>query len=90
MMRDLGVEVRIEVIQDSTAAKGTVSRIGIGKIKHLDVGWLWIQEIVKLGLVKLVKIDGKENPSDILTKPISSSEAGRVIAKCGLVLSGRK
>ena len=39
LLDDLGFQVKVEVIQDSTAAKGTASRAGIGKIKHLDVGW---------------------------------------------------
>ena len=39
LLADLGFQVKVEVVQDSTAAKGTASRAGIGKIKHLDVGW---------------------------------------------------
>ena len=34
LLADLGMAVKIEVVQDSTAAKGTATRIGIGKIKH--------------------------------------------------------
>ena len=49
LLADLGFEVEVEIIGDSTAAKGTASRAGIGKIKHLDVGWLWIQATVKKG-----------------------------------------
>ena len=51
LLADLGVTVSIEVITDSSAAIGTASRIGIGKIKHLDVGWLWIQDLVKQGKI---------------------------------------
>ena len=53
LIADLGLEVRVEVIQDSTQAKGAATRIGIGKIKHLDTGWLWIQEVVKAGVITL-------------------------------------
>ena len=41
----MGFEVTVEVVQDSTAAKGMAPRAGIGKVKHLDIGWLWIREI---------------------------------------------
>ena len=74
LLDDLGFRVKVEVIQDSTAAKGTASRAGIGKIKHLDVGWLWIQLTVKKVDIKLMKIDGKVNPADLLTKPKSVKE----------------
>ena len=78
LLADLGFEVKIEVVQDSTAAKGTASRAGIGKIKHLDVGWCWIQQIVEKGEFKLIKIDGTKKPADPLTKPKSAKEMGRL------------
>ena len=54
LLADLGFEVEVEIIGDSTAAKGTASRAGIGKINHLDVGWLWIQATVKKGDIKFL------------------------------------
>ena len=74
----MGFEVSVEVIQDSTAAKGMASRAGVGKVKHLDIGWLWIQEIVKIRAIILKKIDGKYNPADFLTKPKSVKEMSRL------------
>ena len=90
LLADLGVAVKVEVVQDSTAAKGTATRIGIGKIKHLDTGWLWIQEVVKAGMVTLKKINGKVNPADLLTKPKSAAEAIRLTSALGYSLTIRK
>ena len=78
LLKDMGFEVTVEVIQDSTAAKGMASRAGVGKVKHLDIGWLWIQEIVKIRAIILKKIDGKHNPADFLTKPKSVKEMSRL------------
>ena len=78
LLADLGFQVKVEVVQDSTAAKGTASRAGIGKIKHLDVGWCWIQQTVEKGDIKLVKIDGAIKPADFLTKPKSAKEMARL------------
>ena len=83
LLLDLGITVTVEVITDSSAAMGTASRIGIGKIKHLDVGWLWIQDLVKQGRVVLRNINGKVNPADLLTKPKSAAEAVRLSASVG-------
>ena len=77
LMADMGVEVKVEVIQDSTSAKGTLSRSGIGKIKHLDTNWLWVQEVVRTRGVRLIKIDGTINPADVVTKPTSYHEVNR-------------
>lgn len=79
LMRDLGIEVKIEVIQDSNSAKGTLSRNGVGKIKHLDTNYLWAQEVVKKRQVTLVKMDGTQNPADVLTNPSSVQE---VVRRC--------
>ena len=42
--RDLGIEVLIRLHVDASAALGIVERRGVGRVRHLDVGSLWIQE----------------------------------------------
>jgi hypothetical protein len=86
LLKDMGIEVKLEVITDSSAAKGTASRMGIGKVKHLDTGWMWIQESVKKGQISIKKINGKFNPADMLTKPKSAAEAVRLSYAVGYKL----
>ncbi len=68
LLRDLGVEAQLRLWTDSSAAIGICSRQGLGKLRHLDTHTLWIQQAVRAGRVDLRKIDGEENPADILTK----------------------
>ena len=49
-------------------------RLGIGRVRHLAVGQLWIQELVQDEVLDLYKVKGEENPADLLTKPL-----GRVV-----------
>lgn len=44
---------------------------GDGKVKHLYTRFLWMQEVVRKGLVKLGKILRSNNAADVITKPIS-------------------
>ena len=90
LLADLGITATIEIITDSTAAKGTASRVGIGKIKHLDVGWFWIQDFVKNRDIVLMKINGKVDPADLMTKPKSAAEAVRLTMAVGYGLIIRK
>ena len=53
---------------DSSAAKSFVSRRGLGKMRHLEVRDLWLQEEVLKGCVKVEKIPGESNPADLMTK----------------------
>ena len=69
LMEDLGWEARIRVWVDSSAAKAIASRIGLGKIRHLEVKFLWLQQMVKDGKVEVRKVRGDKNPADLLTKP---------------------
>ena len=53
---------------DATAAIGMVHRLGLGKVRHLTVGDLWIQHHVRSGKIRVSKMSGLENPSDAQTK----------------------
>ena len=74
VMNDLGWGVKVRIWVDSATAKSVASRIGMGKIRHMEVKFLWVQEAVKLRRVEVRKIPGVKNPADIQTKPKSSNE----------------
>ena len=59
---------------DSEAAKSFVSRRGLGRMRHIEVRELWLQEEVRKGLVTVAKVSGKENPADLMTKFLGKAE----------------
>ena len=67
---DLGVKLRIALCTDSSAAVGICRRAGIGRVRHLAAGQLWIQELVRDEVLDLYKVKGELNPADLLTKPL--------------------
>ena len=71
IMRDLGWYCKIRLLVDSSAAKSIASRTGLGKLRHLEIKFLWLQECVRRGKVVLSKVRGDINPADVLTKPKS-------------------
>ena len=50
-------------------------RRGCGKLRHLHIGQLWIQERVQNKDVHLRKVLGEENPADLFTKHICGIES---------------
>ena len=87
---DLGVEMSLSLHADSAAAIGICRRSGIGRVRHLAVGQLWVQEKLKNGAFKLYKVAGEENPADALTKHLARDALDRhVEAMCLERLSGR-
>ena len=65
---DWGWEAKGQIFTDSSAAIGTASRRGNGKMRHVRVGMLWIQEQVEDGSLDVKKVKGENNPADALTK----------------------
>ena len=66
--------VSIKVLTDSSACKGICQRVGLGKIRHIDVALLWLQDLVRKGRISMRKVLGKSNPADMLTKYLPGSK----------------
>ena len=70
LFKDLGMSAKIAVRSDATAAIGIVSRVGLGKVRHLSVSDLWVQQAARNGRVEYSKIPGQINPADMFTKAV--------------------
>ena len=64
----------IELGTDSSAAKSFVNRRGLGKMRHLQIRDLCLQEEVEHGRLEVHKVKGEENPADFMTKILSLKE----------------
>ena len=85
LMRDLGVEVEIEINTDSSAAKSIASRRGAGRVRHIEVRELWVQDRVSKGELKINKVKGKNNVADGLTKHVDRNKMDYYMEVCGFV-----
>jgi len=63
----------LTICTDSKAAYDGLRKLGVGRIKHVALRSLYVQELVTKGVVVLRKIGTVNNPADILTKPVSAS-----------------
>ena len=68
IFEEWGRPKKVEVRTDSSAAVGTVHRMGNGKMRHVRINDLWLQERVKEGSLLVTKVSGAENIADLLTK----------------------
>ena len=99
-MKDWGVESSGVVYVDSSAALAIANRRGAGKLRHVNISALWIQEKQDLHQLEMRKVLGTENPADMMTKyltrPVMDThleylsqrrESGR--ARSGLDIQGK-
>ena len=68
LCNDLGLHCSLQIFSDSTAAIGICRRRGLGRVRHLAVADLWVQERVRAQDFELVKVAGSSNPADVMTK----------------------
>jgi hypothetical protein len=74
-MMHLGWHVVIQLCVDAEVARAMASRRRIGRVRHLQIRHLWLQECVKAGAMTVRKVAGQRNPADVLTKVMSFEEA---------------
>jgi len=68
LAKELGWSLKLVIFVDSSAAKAIASRSGVGKVRHLAVKTLWVQEGLKSGALEIRKVSGTANPANALTK----------------------
>ena len=74
MCKDLGTHMSGLVLGDASAALAIVARRGLGKLRHLDTNYLWIQEKAAKGDLNFKKVAGVDNGADLFTKTLSWNE----------------
>ena len=70
MMKEIGWDAEVCLHVDAAATIGVLHRRGLGKIRHLEVEALWMQQVIYEKKLKLVKVRGEDNFADIGTKPL--------------------
>ena len=72
--KGLGLKASVTLFTDSSAARGIIHREGLGKLRHLETGYLWLQAAVKNKRLQVRKVLGKENPADLFTKHLGAAD----------------
>ena len=67
LCEELEEECALTLQTDSSAARGIIKRQGTGKVKHLSVRQLWVQQQVSLGNLEIDKVPRSANSADMLT-----------------------
>ena len=73
-------EVQMTAFSDSSAARGIMQRAGQGKLKHIHIRNLWIQDLVREKIVKLLRVPTAINPADLNTKKPSQGRRKKLMS----------
>ena len=77
ILNDMGIEAPNMMLGcDASAAISIISREGLGRTKHVDTQFLWVQEAVRDGRFSVKKIGTNDNPADLMTKGLRGEKIG--------------
>ena len=83
MLKEIGINIGLVLKCDASAAVGIVMRRVLGKVRHIDLSQLWLQEKVAQGSLKVIKVKTGENKSDALTKYLSAQDIDKHMRMTG-------
>ena len=77
----LGYDQKLVLLSDSSAARGMANRQGSGKVKHLSMKHLWIQQAVREKQLEVEVVDTAFNWSDIGTKALDAPRLQSLVSR---------
>ena len=79
ILQDWCMTMNAELMPDASAALGIIGRTGLGKLRHIDTSYLWLQQESIKKKLKMNKVPGTENPADMNTKGLSGDEIAKYV-----------
>ena len=88
LFQDKGINIEVAVCIDAQATMHMLHREGIGHAKHIEVGYLWIQEVVQRRRIVLRKVGTHSNIADVGTKPLDRATISKHCKSIGFKRCG--
>ena len=88
LLEDFGLRTRSVLHTDASAAIGIVRRAGLGKLRHLNARYIWLQDHLRGGLMDVHKVAGVANAADLVTKHLGPGKAKDHLEAIGVRLEG--
>ena len=88
LVGDLGGVAKLETFIDSSAALQLIHKQGLGKAKHIQVSWLWLQDAVRQKRLTVAKVAGTANPADLMTKGLAADRIRYLLDLLGYIADG--
>ena len=87
-MEDWGISCTARVSSDSSSARSFSSRRGLGRQRHVQTRYLWLQQRVAAGHLTVHAIRTQENEADLMTKVLAANLEEKHMSKLGQYFVG--
>ena len=76
-LKDMNKPIGILMFSDASAALGIIQRQGLGRVRHVDCSFLFVQDLNARKTIQYGKVAGAENPADLGTKGLAFDTISR-------------
>ena len=87
ILKEFGVPATLVLITDSSSAKQVTLRRGPGRMHHLGMRQLWLQDELRAGRITVTTVTSAANVSDLFTKALTKNRIDELNKMVGLVRS---
>eukprot|EP00972_Heterocapsa_arctica_P101847 15005193-Heterocapsa_arctica.AAC.1 len=67
------MDMPLKLLTDNSSAMATIMKRGPGRMKHLDIKRLWLQEELRRGRLLIGRVSTEDMVADIFTKPLAAA-----------------
>ena len=85
VMEEIKEPTRVRLYTDSTSAQQIAERRGLGRLKHVELRWLWLQDEFRAGRLELARVNNLANPADLMTKHLHRARLEDLMELIGMV-----
>ena len=86
-LKDLGRGRAVDVFLDSSAALALTGKQSLGKAKHIEGQYMWVQGAAKDRRMTFSKVPGHSNPADLMTKALDGERIAFLMGLCGFAFA---
>ena len=84
IMMELGMPVQLELLTDSSSAQAVTLRRGPGRMRHIEIRQLWLQEECRQHRLSVARVSTRENDADLFAKRVSATRLRELCSMLGL------
>ena len=74
-------KAKVVILTDSQSAKAAAGRAGLGRMKHMEIKYLYWPQLVETGRVQLKRVWTRDNVADLLTKFVDAQTLTVLVKK---------
>ena len=84
LLEELELRVSLTLWVDNSAARTMMIKQGLQRAKHIEIKWLWSQEVIAAKRAQLKAVSSRDNLADIGTKRLDKDRLQMLSSRLGL------